>query len=61
MTSQLGKQTIAIHILPNNSRIKGKQTMTFCRLMEYNMENIFLENSYTKCGGETITRPFSKN
>ena len=24
------------------------------------MKNIFLEKSYTKCGGETIPRPFSK-
>ena len=24
------------------------------------MRNIFLEKSYTKCGGETISRPFSK-
>ena len=24
------------------------------------MKNIFLEKSYTKCGGETILRPFSK-
>ena len=24
------------------------------------MKNIFLENSYTKCGGETIPRPFSE-
>ena len=25
------------------------------------MKNIFLEKSFTKCGGETIDRPFSKN
>ena len=24
------------------------------------MRNIFPEKSYTKCGGETIPRPFSK-
>ena len=24
------------------------------------MRNIFLEKSYTKCGGKTIPRPFSK-
>ena len=24
------------------------------------MTNIFLEKSYTKCGAETISRPFSK-
>ena len=60
MTSQLGKQTIAIHILPNVSRRKGNQTMKFGQLIEYNMRNIFLEKPYTKCSGETIPRPFSK-
>ena len=30
------------------------------QLVEYNLRHIFLEKSYTKCGGETITRPFSK-
>ena len=59
MTSQPGKQTIAIRILTNISRIKGNQTMKFGRFTEYNTRNIFLEESYTKCGGETIPRPFS--
>ena len=27
--------------------------MKFSQLIEYNMKNIFLEKSYTKCGGET--------
>ena len=49
--------TVAIHILPNISS-KGNQTMKFGQLIEYNMRNIFLEKSYTKCGGETIPRPF---
>ena len=60
MTSQPGKQTIAIYILPNISRSKGNQTVKFDQLIEYNMRNIFLEKSYTKCGAETISRPFSK-
>ena len=30
------------------------------QLLEYNLRHIFLEKSYAKCGGETITRPFSK-
>ena len=60
MTSQPGKQTIAIHILPNISRSKGNQTMKFGQLIDYNIRNIFLEKSYTKCGGETIARPFSE-
>ena len=60
MTSKPGWQTIAIHILPNISRNKGNQAMKFGQLIEYNMRNIFVEKSYTKCGGETIPRPFSK-
>ena len=35
--------------------------MKFGQLIEYNMRNIFVEKSYTKCDGETIPRPFSKN
>ena len=54
MKSQPGKQTIAIHILPNVSRIKDNQTLKFGLLIEYNLGNIFPEKSYTKCGGETI-------
>ena len=34
--------------------------MKFGQLTEDNMRNIFLEKSYTKYGGETIPRPFSK-
>ena len=60
MTSQSGKQTIVIHILPNISRSKANQTMKFGQLIEYNLRNIFLEKSYIKCGRETIPEPFSK-
>ena len=60
MTSQYGKRTIEKHILPNVSRRKGNQTMKFGQLIEYSMRNIFLEKSYEKCGGESITRDFSK-
>ena len=34
--------------------------MKFGQLIEYNVRNIFLEKSYTKCGGKTIPRPFFK-
>ena len=51
MTSQPGKQTIPIQILPNISRSKGNQTVKFGPLIE----------SYTKCDGETIPGPFLKN
>ena len=30
------------------------------QLTEYNLRNIFVEKSYTKCGGETFPRPFSE-
>ena len=60
MTSQRGKQTIAIHILTSISRSKGNQGMKFGQLIEHNIGNIFLEKLYTKCGGETIPKPFSK-
>ena len=57
MTSQPGKRIIAIHLLHNTQEV---QTMKLGQLIEYNLRNIFLEKSYTKCGGETIPRPFSK-
>ena len=43
MTSQSGLQTIAIHILTNTSQSKGKQTMKFDKLIEYNKINIYLQ------------------
>ena len=43
MTSQPSQQTIVIHILTNISQSKGKQTMKFGQLIEYNKRNIFLQ------------------
>ena len=60
MTSQSGKQTVAIHILSNISRSKDNQTTKFGQLIKYSMGNIVLEKSYDNCGGENISRPFSK-
>ena len=58
MTSQAGKHTIAIDILPNTPGRKCNRTMKFGLLIEYiTMRNIFLEKSFTKCGGE---KSFSK-
>ena len=34
--------------------------MKFGQLIEYNMRNIFLGKSYTKCDRETSPRPFSE-
>ena len=61
MTSQTGKQTIAIHILPNISGNKGDQMMKFGQVIEYNMRTIYYEKSHRKCGGQTIPRPLPKN
>ena len=46
--------------MPNTSRNKENQTMNFRQLIEYKMRNIFLDKSYTECGGEIILRPFFK-
>ena len=43
------------------SRSKGKQAMKFGQLTEYNIKNICLEKSNTKCGGEASPRPVHKN
>ena len=49
-----------MHILLNVSTGKVKQTMKFGQLIQYNTRNIFLEKSYTKCGGGASPRPFYK-
>ena len=55
MTSQAGKQTTAMHTLPDN------QTMKFGQLLEYNKRNIFLEKSYTNVVDKLFPDPFLKN
>ena len=52
MTSQTRQRIVTVHLLSNISISKGNQTMKFGQLREYNTTNIFLEKSYTKCGGE---------
>ena len=49
-----------MHTLPNISRSKSNQIMKFGQLIEYNMGNTFLEESYTKFGAETSHRNFFK-
>ena len=49
--NDVGKRIIAIHILSNISRSEGNETMEFGQLVTYKLRNIFLEKSYTKCGG----------
>ena len=52
--AQPGQQAIAIHILFNISRSKVNQTIKFGQVIEYKVRNIFVEKSYTKCGGEKL-------
>ena len=40
---------------------KGNRTMKFGQFIECNMRNIFLEKSYTKCGGKASPDSFIKN
>ena len=41
LTSQTRQQLITMHILPNISKKKDYQTITFGQLIEYNVRNIF--------------------
>ena len=60
MMSQRDQQTNAMHILSNISRSKSNRTMKLGQLIECNMRKLFVEKSYTKYNGETISRPYSK-
>ena len=48
-------------MLTNISTSKSNQAMKFSQVIKYNMSNIFLNKSCTKCAGETLPRPFPKN
>ena len=44
--------------MPNISRRKGNQAITFGQLIEYNKRNMFLEKSPSKCLGVASPKPF---
>ena len=48
MTSQPGLKTVAIHILQNISKSKGKQTLKPGQLIKYNKRNFFLQKLFRK-------------
>ena len=52
---------ITIHMLSKISRSKCKQTMEFCQQIEYNMRNIFLEESFQIVVEKLVPDPFVKN
>ena len=60
ISSRRRKQTSATYILPDISRSNRNQTIKFSQLIEYIVKNIFLDKSYTKWGGEAISKPFSE-
>ena len=45
MASQPGSQRIKIRIFPNISQSKGKETLKFGQVKEYNKRNIFPQKS----------------
>ena len=47
-------------MLTNILRNKGNQAIKLGLSIEYNLRNIFIAKLYTKCGRETIPRPFLK-
>ena len=68
MTSQTWQKIISIYIYiyiyiycSISKLTKGNHTMKFGQLIEYKSINIFLEELYTKCGGEASPRLFYKN
>ena len=61
MTSQTGQQIFTKYILPNISRRKDKQIIKFSQLIEYKINNIFLEKLYTKVVGKLVPDPCIKN
>ena len=48
------------YMLPDISQSKDNQAMKFGQIKEYNMINIFIKKSCTKCGGQTSSRSFFK-
>ena len=61
MTSVLGKQAAAIHILPSISRIKGNLTVKLGLLIEFDMRNISLKNHTENVMEKVFPDPILKN
>ena len=56
MKSQLGKQTVTIHLLPNISRGKGNQIMKFGQLKNITIVIFFFKNHTANEAWETSSR-----
>ena len=60
MTSQLVNKQLQYTYYPISQEVKTTRKMKFGQLIEYNMKNILVKKSYTKCVKETIPRPLFK-
>ena len=47
--------------MTNIARSRDNKAMKCGQVIEYNMRKFFLGKPYTKRGGETILRPYTKN
>ena len=62
MMLQPGKQTFAIHVLPNISRSKDNQKKKFCQLIEDNVKkHFFLKNHIQNMVEKLFPDLFIKN
>ena len=52
--SQVGQQTITIHILSNIPRSKDNKKMKFGQVIEYNRRNVFLQNHAKNEAGKLV-------
>ena len=55
MMSQTRQQTVVIHILPDISGSKGNQIMKFGQLIQHNMKNIWILNTFLKNHVQNVT------
>ena len=58
MVLEAGQQIATIYMLSIVSRKKGNHAMKLGRLIEYNMENIFLEKSDTNFCRAAVSKTF---
>ena len=61
MASLNRKLTITIQLWSNTLRSKDNHTTQFDQLTEYNMKDVFLQNSYAKRGRQTSPKIFPRN
>ena len=51
---------VFLRFYKNEINITNNKTKKFGQLIEYKMKTIFLKKLFSKCGRESIPRPFSK-